>query len=304
MIPAVPIRTRLLDARGFLTRTWMLFFESLAFERVMRERGLLADLPTLYHPTTNPDGMQQADAGYEYEATDYEHTYVWHALEGKVSTAGTTVTCVAGDLFGQDMAGKTITINSVDYTIASVTNSTTLVLTASAGTQTAVPYLCMYWDWAPGERSGYVGYFAVAPQGAGWKLCDGTGNPVTYCKRDGTTATLTLPDMRGMFLKGAATAGTAQVSATAPGVTGSASTTGDHSHASTGLSGVTDGPSSWNNVPQGTGGLIGLANNVHAHNVSISGSVASSGSHTHTLSLTADTSGAPAHVELMPYFRQ
>lgn len=71
---------------------------------------------------------------------------------GTVSTSGTGVTGVTGTPFvtGTAWDGLPITIAGVQYTIASVTSSTALVLTTSAGTQTAVAF------------SGPVTYTAVA----------------------------------------------------------------------------------------------------------------------------------------------
>ncbi|WP_413936361.1 hypothetical protein [Nitrospira sp. BLG_1] len=51
-----------------------------------------------------------------------------------VNTSSTTVTASEA-AFYDSMVGKTITINSVDYTVSSVTSSTVLVLTSTAGTQ-------------------------------------------------------------------------------------------------------------------------------------------------------------------------
>ncbi len=51
------------------------------------------------------------------------------------------------------------------------------------------------WNWAPGESgSGMLELFEVDPTGNGWHLYDGTAN-VPYLKADGTTATITLPDL-------------------------------------------------------------------------------------------------------------
>src|ERR1700735_836425 len=58
---------------------------------------------------------------------------------GVVNTSGTTVTWSSGNFFGLGWAGQ-ITINNVVYTISSVTNQITLVLTATAGTQSSVNY--------------------------------------------------------------------------------------------------------------------------------------------------------------------
>lgn len=51
-----------------------------------------------------------------------------------VDTSGTTVTASEASFY-ETMVGKTIIINSVSYTIASVTSSTVLVLSSTAGTQ-------------------------------------------------------------------------------------------------------------------------------------------------------------------------
>lgn len=55
-----------------------------------------------------------------------------------VNTSGTAVTRTAGDSFTGLIAGAPITINSVAYTIQSVTDGDNLVLTSTAGTQTGV----------------------------------------------------------------------------------------------------------------------------------------------------------------------
>lgn len=65
-------------------------------------------------------------------------------FSGTVNTSGTAVTWVSGDFFPDyppgALVGQVIIINSVHYTIASVTNSTHLVLTSSAGVQAAQAY--------------------------------------------------------------------------------------------------------------------------------------------------------------------
>ena len=61
---------------------------------------------------------------------------------GVVSTNGTAVTRVSGSEFNVNWpAGRAIEINGVVYTIASVTNTGALVLTATAGTLTAKTYI-------------------------------------------------------------------------------------------------------------------------------------------------------------------
>jgi len=62
------------------------------------------------------------------------------SAHGVVDTSGTAVTWDEGDNFTAAMAGQQIIINGVGYTVASVTDNQHLVLTSSAGTQTAVAY--------------------------------------------------------------------------------------------------------------------------------------------------------------------
>jgi hypothetical protein len=64
----------------------------------------------------------------------------WALTSGTVNTAGTAVTWVSGSTFPTDAAGLRITINSVVYTIASVSSSTALVLTSSASVQSGVAF--------------------------------------------------------------------------------------------------------------------------------------------------------------------
>ena len=59
---------------------------------------------------------------------------------GYCSTSGTSVTWVSGDTFGSFVNGGHIIINAVTYTILNVVSSTSITLTTSAGTQTAVVF--------------------------------------------------------------------------------------------------------------------------------------------------------------------
>jgi hypothetical protein len=60
---------------------------------------------------------------------------------GTVTTVGTAVTWVSGTVFTDALVGQTITINSIEYTVASVTDDHDLILETSAGTQAeAVDY--------------------------------------------------------------------------------------------------------------------------------------------------------------------
>ena len=59
---------------------------------------------------------------------------------GTVDTSGTAVTWVSGDNFSTLRAGHHIKINHLDYVVSLVNSSTSITLTASAGTQTGVAY--------------------------------------------------------------------------------------------------------------------------------------------------------------------
>jgi hypothetical protein len=59
-----------------------------------------------------------------------------NVFSSTVDTSGTTVTRTAGDYFDYFSKGDKITINSVDYKIASITDLDTLILESSAGSQT------------------------------------------------------------------------------------------------------------------------------------------------------------------------
>jgi hypothetical protein len=61
------------------------------------------------------------------------------APSGYVSTNGTTITSVLGTPFVTTWTG-TIVINGVAYTIGTVSNTTTMTVSPTAGTQTTVPY--------------------------------------------------------------------------------------------------------------------------------------------------------------------
>jgi len=68
-----------------------------------------------------------------------------NAYSGTVDTSGTSVTWISGNTFGlgwDNDGGALIVINSVTYTVSSVTDTTHLVLTTSAGTQSGVSYTC------------------------------------------------------------------------------------------------------------------------------------------------------------------
>ena len=71
---------------------------------------------------------------------DYANWNTTGSSTGVVSTSGTSVTWVSGNLLNFMQPGGTITINGSSYTIASINSSTSLTLTSTAGTQTNVAY--------------------------------------------------------------------------------------------------------------------------------------------------------------------
>ncbi len=79
----------------------------------------------------------QGDESYPTPGFRNPTASIW---QGYVNTSGTGVTWISGNYFTQDFVGQAMTINGVVYTVSTVTNSTALTLTSSAGTQTNVPY--------------------------------------------------------------------------------------------------------------------------------------------------------------------
>lgn len=108
--------------------------------------------------TTPPAAYQVGTLFYELDRTT---TYIARTTSGVVSTAGTTVTWVSGDLFAAVTMGSSITINGVVYSIMTFTSTTSLVLTATAGTQVKVAYSTptIQWLWYSGVFNTTVGSF-------------------------------------------------------------------------------------------------------------------------------------------------
>lgn len=57
-----------------------------------------------------------------------------------VNTSGTAVTGTSGSIFTPDLVGSTVSINAVNYLVSAYTNSTSLTLSTSAGSQTGVTF--------------------------------------------------------------------------------------------------------------------------------------------------------------------
>lgn len=139
--------------------------------------------------------------------------------------------------------------------------------------------------WGPGENgSAFIQMFAVAPTGIGWKLADGTGSPVTYLLATGATAAVALPDLTaGVYPKGAAAYTGVVNPAVDPVLAGETADEAAHTHPA----GTLDAAAASAGTPTGT--------------------IASSGGHTHTgntdalAAFTTVQSGGGANVAPSPH---
>lgn len=96
-------------------------------------------LPVLMAPTGNQLGISSG-GGFYCDNGVGPVPAAFPALSGTVNTVGTAVAWVSGDTFDTYWNGQSIVINTVTYVISSVTSSVTLVLTATAGSQSGVAF--------------------------------------------------------------------------------------------------------------------------------------------------------------------
>ena len=87
--------------------------------------------PTASSPVNGLDGIYVGMQVNLFDPVGYS---------GTVNTSSLAVTWVSGAKFVPQMAGGTITINGVNYTVATYNSPTVVFLTSSAGTQTDVAY--------------------------------------------------------------------------------------------------------------------------------------------------------------------
>lgn len=282
-------------------------------------------------------------AGVQFFETDRQFLYQAADAVGTVTPAGTTINWTSGPAFSPTWVGATITINGVDYTVASVTSAIVLVLTATAGTPGAVAFTvasgrwlwvsgCGYstqaaiptdltsydlnalWDvtdyyhilkWSgsafafqDGEGSGHIvmGNPTVgAPNGGLWGACDGTA--YTVLNGNGTTTSITTPNLTGdVFIKGAAGFAAQQAAVRATWeATANTDNESAHTHgagslgadaASTGISVAAHSTAADTDVT-GAGTRVTTATHsvtdpTHSH--SVSGTTAAGSAHQHALS--------------------
>jgi len=95
--------------------------------------------PNSYFPLTALAGGSSGNP--DYYGTDPGFSWYTGTSSGKVNTVGTLVDLVTGNPFVMgNWNGVSITINGTAYTVANVLNPSRLLLTSSAGAQSAVSY--------------------------------------------------------------------------------------------------------------------------------------------------------------------
>jgi hypothetical protein len=87
------------------------------------------------------------DNGSSLAQTAYLLDHGIKGIGGYVDTSGTSVTWVSGDDFSTFANGNLIGINGTNYTIFTVNSSTSITLTGSAGTQSAVTFTNPVYKW-------------------------------------------------------------------------------------------------------------------------------------------------------------
>jgi hypothetical protein len=151
------------------------------------------------------------------------------------------------------------------------------------------------YGWGPGEPgSGMMQLFEVDPTGVGWHLYD--GSTVNYLKADGTTGSVTLPDLvsagaNAAYPKAGSPDGGPNA-AVAPTLTN-----GTIASAATGVTASTGSASATVNVLASS--VTSVATGAHNHSVSITDPT-----HTHTISGgSVGTNGEPRNLVRRPWFR-
>lgn len=179
------------------------------------------------------------------------------------------------------------------------------------------------WNWAPGDPgSGMMVLFEVDPSPTtGWHLYDGTAG-VTYLKSDGTTGTVTLPDLTSATNKGsypkAGSPNAGPNAAVAPGATAggaiNSALTGISNPPATGNSATGISTGNDNNFVEVNliAGVGNVASHTHQHPITdpthnhTIGAPTDPG-HTHTISalvVTVDATGEPRNLIRRPWFRR
>lgn len=168
------------------------------------------------------------------------------------------------------------------------------------------------WEFAPGDPgNGYFEDFAIAPQAAGWKLCDGTlTDYLTVGAALLTVTAITPPNLSGAYRKGGAAYTGLVVAATGAGLSGSTAADGDHNHGgATGASAAGVAIAHTTTPLTVDSGAMAPVSGFLAGNVIDDGvqthPIGASGTHGHAAgSLAVDATAEPAHVAARVYFRR
>jgi hypothetical protein len=263
-----------------------------------------------------PTDLGLNDTGFLFYASDYAHTWRWSVIVSwtdlAIGSADTDLTSAANP-FTAAHVGRILDITGGTgftpgrYVVTSVAGVTaTMDRAVGAVGSTAGTGILTGWQYAPGDRtSGEIGWFTANP-GTGWRICDGTGTTRTL--PDGTTAAFTTPNLIGAYAKGAATYTGAVVAGSGGTLSGTTGAEATHTHAITHDHplATSGGPGAGlAEVSPGSGYLV--AHSGHIHDVDIPtyfGASEGGSAHSHDPGTLAVSAGEPAHVDLLPYFRQ
>ncbi len=147
----------------------------------------------------------------------------------------------------------------------------------------------------------FIAHHTVAP-GAGWALCDGSTQGFLVVGATLSSSTLTLPDLNGTasYLKSAA-------AYTGTLVAGAGSTAAEASHTHTvpntdAVGNHQHSPGAFSQITNGTGDVVWRSDDSNpqgGHSHTFSSSTGAGSSHSHAIG-----SLDPAHLNMLPYFRQ
>jgi len=140
------------------------------------------------------------------------------------------------------------------------------------------------WAFLGNDASNYfIDGTGTAPSPVGWHACD--GSTVTYLKSDGTTGTTTVPNTNSTaaYVKSSGSYSNTITSANAPGLTGHTASNTTGISVSVGSTASTSGGDT-----AGAAGPASVTDPGHTHNVG---------------TLAVDTTGEPAHVIYVRWFR-
>ena len=125
---------------GAFDRCQLIFQGNSVFDHIYSSGGTSAVASDLTNQINGANWNSIAPALALIATASGSNFTVYAAVYGTVNTSGTTVTFATGQNFLDTRAGDPICINHVLYTISTVNSPTSITLTATAGTQTAVQF--------------------------------------------------------------------------------------------------------------------------------------------------------------------